>query len=181
MKPWKKLSQKILLTHSRLSVYEDEVELPSGHKTQYIHFGKKKDANSIIAINSEGKILVQKELSYPINEWLYQFPGGVDEEGETNEASAHRELKEEGGYTGKLEKIGRFLVDHRRKEDYIYVYVATDLNETPTNWDVEEEFVSYWITPREIELMIERGEIVNNAMLCAWAIFRTSSVYPDKK
>ena len=181
MKPWKKLSQNILLTHSRLSVYEDEVELPSGHKTHYIHFGKKQDATSIIAINDEGKILVQKELSYPINEWLYQFPGGVDEEGESNEDSALRELGEEGGYTGKLEKIGKFLVDHRRREDFIYVYVATDLKETSTHWDLEEAFESYWFTPDEIELMICSGEIVNNTLLCAWALFRSSNIYPDKK
>lgn len=181
MKPWKKLSQKILLTHSRLSVYEDEVELPSGHRTHYIHFGKKKDATSIIPINDEGKILVQKELSYPINKWLYQFPGGVDEEGETSEASALRELEEEGGYTGKLEKIGKFLIDNRRREDIIHVYVATDLKPAPTNWDIEESFESYWFTPHEIESMIAGGEIVNPSMLCAWALFRSSSVYPDKK
>lgn len=181
MKPWKKLSQKVLLTHSRLNVYEDEVELPSGHKTHYIHFGKKIDATSIIPINDEGKILVQKELSYPINEWLYQFPGGHEEEGETNETGALRELEEEGGYTGKLEKIGKFLIDHRRREDFIYVYIATDLKSVPTNWDIEEAFENYWFTPKEIESMIARGEIVNNSMLCAWALFRSSSVYPDKE
>lgn len=58
---WKKLSSKDLFTHPRLSLIEDEVLLPNGLKTTYLKF--KDDGHcgvTIIARNSEGKILLQK-------------------------------------------------------------------------------------------------------------------------
>ena len=79
---WKKLSTKDLLKHKRIHVVEDQVELPSGIKTDYIRLIVNGRAPCVIAVNNEGKILIQREYSYPVNEWLYQFPAGMVPEGE---------------------------------------------------------------------------------------------------
>ncbi len=181
MKKWKLINRTTLLEHPRLNVYEDDVELPNGNQTKYIHFGKKAEATSIIPIGPDRRILVQKEMSYPINEWLYQFPGGAVEPNETIHAGALRELEEEAGHIGKLQEIGKFYVNNRRSQDAIYVFVATELVETATNWDAEEDLVSYWFTISEINEMIATGEITNPSMLCAWALFCASDVFPDQK
>ena len=62
------------------------------------------NATAIIAIDEKGCILVQKEYSYPPNEWLYQFPGGAIEPNETPEQGALRELIEEASLTGSLKQ-----------------------------------------------------------------------------
>ena len=60
--------------------------MPNGHKISYL---KDKDnggcAVTIIA-KRDGKILIQREYSYPPNQKLFQFPGGAvpaDEEPES--------------------------------------------------------------------------------------------------
>ena len=181
MKKWKMLKRTTLLEHSRMNVYEDDVELPNGHQTKYIHFGKNHEVTCIIPIREDGKILVQKELSYPLNIWLYQFPGGGVDNNEEPQAGALRELQEESGYTGKLHSIGKHYVDNRRREDFMHVYVATNLVEVGTNWDEEEDLKSYWFSIEEIEKMIAGGELLNPTLLSAWALFRVSDVFPDQK
>ena len=174
MKQWKTLSTKTLLTHKRLNVYEDEVELPNGHRTDYIHFGKAKDASCVIAINSDQKVLVQKEYSYPPNQWLYQFPGGALEAHETPEQGALRELAEEAGQTGSLQSIGWYYLDNRRRPDKHHNFICTGLTAVTAQPDTEEEFETYWLSVAEIDTLITSGQINNSSMLAAWALFKAS-------
>ena len=174
MKQWKTISTKTLLTHKRLSVYEDEVELPNGHRTDYIHFGKAKDSSCVIAINSDHKVLVQKEYSYPPNQWLYQFPGGAQEAGETPEAGALRELAEEAGQTGTMRALGWYYVDNRRRQDKLHNFVCTNLTALTAKKDIEEEFETYWLSVAEIDGLISDGQVINYSMLAAWALFKAS-------
>lgn len=173
---WKKLSEKLLLSHPRISVYEDEVELPSGHKTHYLRFAKTPDAACILAINKDGKILLQREYSYPPNEWLYQVPGGAIEPDETPEEGATRELAEESSLKGDLKLLGWYYMDNRRKNSKFYVYLATNIAEdTSKNQDIEEELEDCWFTEQEIEEMIRNGEITTYSALAAWAFYKTTA------
>ena len=174
-KKWKKLARKKLLEHPRLSVYEDHVELPSGHQTTYVHFGKSHDAATVIAIDDKDRFLVQKEYSYPTDTWLYQFPGGMIEPGETPEQGAIRELAEEAQVTGDLRPLGWYFIEHRRRPSRFYIFEAQNLSETVSESDIEEEFETYWLTANEIESMIRNGEIVNAAFLSAWAIYKSQA------
>lgn len=174
MTKWKKLSETKLLEHPRLTVFEDDVELPNGHKTKYLRFAEAPDAACILAINDEGKILVQKEYSYPVDEWLYQMPGGAIDKGETPEQGAARELAEEAGLAGTLTPIGWFYIDNRRKDTKFYVYVAHDLTSCETNHDLEEAFEDHWFSEAEIDQMIRDGEINTYSFLAAWALYKTT-------
>jgi ADP-ribose pyrophosphatase len=167
---WKKLSTKKLLDHPRIKVFEDIVELPNGHRTDYVHV-KGPDAAVIIAVNDQGKILVQKEYSYPMDEYLLQFPGGAIEKDETPLECATRELAEEGQLKGNLKQIGWFYPDNRRTDRKMYIFVAKDLGEVTAKNDLEEEFEDFWFTPEEISMLIRKGEITNYSALAAWAFF----------
>jgi ADP-ribose pyrophosphatase YjhB (NUDIX family) len=172
---WKKLSQKLLLEHPRITVYEDEVELPSGHKTHYVRFAKNKDAACILAVNTEGKILLQREYSYPPNEWLYQVPGGAIEDGESPQDGAARELAEESSLKGDLKLLGWYYLDNRRKDSKFFVFLATNISEdTSKTQDIEEELEDYWFTEQEIDEMIRNGELVTYSGLAAWAFYKTT-------
>lgn len=171
MLSWKKLAGRRLLIHPRISVHEDTVELPNGQTIEYIHFGETLDCVTIIPIRSDGKILVAEEYSYPPNEWLYQFPGGGVNPGEALPDAALRELTEETDLTGKLNGIGWFYQDNRRKKSRHYVYIATDLKEKKGNNDVEEDIRTQWFTEEEINDLIRVGRIVNYSILAAWSLF----------
>lgn len=171
MKKWRKLSSKQVFSHPKLSLWEDEVELPSGLKTSYIHLGEPRHSVTIIAINGSGKILVQQEYSYPPNEWLYQFPGGGIESGESPIDGARRELEEEAGCTGDLEQIGWYYRDNRRSAGKMFVYIATNLRSATAPQDDVEEFVSHWMTKDEISKLVADEQFTNYSAMAAWGFF----------
>lgn len=170
---WKKLGSTKLFEHPRISVYEDDVELPNGSQTKYVHFGEMADASMIIAKNTKGKILIQKEYSYPPDETLFQLPGGAVENGEDPEEGAKRELAEEAGLAGKLSLLGWFYLHNRRTKQKMYVYLAQDLSEAQAEKDPEEMFEDYWFTEAEIDVLIKTNEIRNYTLLAGWTLYKT--------
>lgn len=172
---WKKLSTKKILDHPRIKVYEDTVALPNGHLTDYVYW-RGNDAATVIAINSEGKILLQKEYSYPMNERLFQFPGGAIENGETPMEGAVRELAEEAQLAGSLSPIGWLYINNRRSAQKLHVFTATNLRTVASEKDPEEEFEDFWFTSEEIANLIGKNEIHNYSALSAWALFQNSDL-----
>ena len=171
MKKWKTISSTKILEHKRLTVYEDIVELPNGQRTDYIHFGKDADAVTMIAMNNEGKVLLQKEYSYPPDEWLFQFPGGHLLKDEQPEVGAAREMAEEADLGGDFKLLNRLLLDNRKRADYLYVYSCNNLKPVKGKKDDEEEFEEHWFTPEEIDHLISNGKILTATSLAAWTFY----------
>jgi len=171
---WKTVSSKEVFKHPRLTLVEDEVILPNGIKTKYL---KHKDsggcAATVIAKKEDGKILLQKEYSYPPNKKLFQFPGGNVSDGEKAEDGANRELMEEADLKAdKLELLGSYLVNNRRSAAKMFVYLATDLGEESLEGDQEEDIESFWFSENEIVEMIKNDEIENCHVLSAWSLYK---------
>lgn len=170
---WQKLSSKEVFSHPRLSIIEDEVLLPSGKKISYLKFKETGNAATIICRNKAGKILLQKEYSYPPNQDLYQFPGGAVPLDEKIEIGADRELGEEAKLHGKsLKMLGSYLINNRRSNARMYVFLATDLEERALSEDEEEVIQSFWFDEKRIEQMIIDGEIINAHVLSSWSLYR---------
>ncbi|MBP7133800.1 NUDIX domain-containing protein, partial [Patescibacteria group bacterium] len=89
---WQTISSKEVFSHPRLSLIEDEVVLANGKKTHYLTYKEAGNGATIICRDPEGRILVQKEYSYPPNETIFQFPGGLVPRTEDAAIGANREL-----------------------------------------------------------------------------------------
>lgn len=170
---WKILSSKEVFSHPRLTLIEDEVVLPNGHKTSYLTFRNDGDCATIICRNDQGKILLQREYAHPIGQGLYQFPGGFVPRAEEITLGANRELMEEAKLSAKsLVVLGEYLMNNRRSSARMVVFLATDLEERGLAGDPEEVIESFWCTEEEIEAMIVRGEIINPHVLSPWTLYR---------
>ncbi len=170
---WKTIASKMVFEHKRITLLEDEVELPNGHRTDYLYIKDRGDAASVIAIREDGKILMQKEFNYPSGQTLLQFPGGAVPYGEDIVEGAQRELMEEGGVRGgTIELIGKYLPNNRKSKSYMYVFVAKDLQEERRERDAEEFLEDFWFAPDEIDGRIARGGIENGTVLACWGVFR---------
>lgn len=171
---WKKLDSKIIFQHPRLTLIEDHVELPNGHRTTYLKFAGSLGGVTVIC-EKDGRILLQKEYSYPPNEVLFQFPGGAIEDGEDAFVAASRELLEEAGLrAATMKPIGRFLANNRRSDVYMNVFIARDCDDVgKSGGDIEEDITSHWMLPEEIEACIADGTIINGPLLAAWSLYRS--------
>jgi 8-oxo-dGTP pyrophosphatase MutT (NUDIX family) len=170
---WKKLGSQTLFEHPRLTVVEDEVELPNGKRTKYMLYEGLESYVTVIA-EQDDKVLLVNEYSYPHDEWLWQFPEGGIEEGEEVTFSAGRELEEEAGVSAKqITQIGMNYDHHRRTKRKNYILRATGLTEVSGGGgDAEEAGIkSEWFTISQINQMIKNGQIVQKNTLAAWPIF----------
>jgi len=168
---WKKLHTETLLAHPRLTVAEDEVELPNGHQTKYIYFKDMHDAVMTI-VRKGDSILIQQEYSYPPNIVMYQPPGGALEQNETPEEGALRELKEESGYTGTPHYLGYYYIQNRRSNAKMHVVLVDDVKECEKEGgDTEEFIISKWVPFSTLRTMIREGKIINAHLLASLALY----------
>lgn len=170
---WKKISTKVVFDNPRLKILEDRVLLPNKQEIQYLKFAPSAEAVTIIAINRDGKILLQKEYSYPPDKELYQFPGGSVLNKESLKTGANRELMEESGLkAGKLKFLGYYFINNRRSNQKMYVYLAKDLIVKKINGDVEEDIKNYWFSEEQIDVLIRNNKIENYSLLSAWILYK---------
>lgn len=172
MRKWKTIESKLVFSHPRHKVFIDKVKLPSGDSTDYLHFGSIGDSAMIIAVNDQGKILLQKEYSYPPDDFLYQFPGGLIEKNENPKEGAKRELAEEAKITGKLKQIGWMYLQNRRTNSKMYFFIATELRKLDLDSDLEESFEDFWLSENEITKMIKTNDICNYTALAGWSFYK---------
>ena len=173
---WEQLSSKVIFKHPRLTLTEDNVLLPSGKRIKYLKYQSNGGgAATVICKRPDGKILFQREYSYPPNQQLLQFPGGAIKSGEDPKVAANRELSEEMGYSGKdLKLIGSYLVNNRRSDLKFFIFLTTSFTKTQTKRDdTEEGMEELWFSEDEVEKMISSGQIINCHTLAAWAVYKS--------
>jgi ADP-ribose pyrophosphatase len=176
---WKQLSTKQIFTHPRMTLVEDEVQVPNGAVISYLTVVHRSDSTTIICLDGH-KVLVQQEYSYPMREVLYQFPGGKIEGNDSPELTARRELQEESGYSAKtFTRLGWYYPDNRRSSAKMHVFLAEDVVACEKRGgDIEEDITSTWISIKKLNQMISDGAIVNFSILAGWSLFQHRKVWP---
>jgi 8-oxo-dGTP pyrophosphatase MutT (NUDIX family) len=170
---WKKLDSKTIFKHPRLTLAEDDVRLSDGAEVKYLRFLGLRDYVTVIA-KQDDKLILLREYSYPLDEWLWQFPEGLFNEGDDAEAAARRELTEETGLIAeKMEVIGMNYGHHRRTDQKNHILVASGLKEggklTADAEDIGTE--THRFSLDEIKQMVRDGEIRQKNTLAALALY----------
>ncbi len=173
MKPWKKVSSRVVLDHPRLTAVEDMVEIHTGKVVPYLRFDNNSDDGVTIMCIRGDEILLQKEYSYPVDEVLYQFPGGKVEKGEDVITTTKRELLEESGYIAdSVREIGWYYMNNRRTNAKMFVVVCEDVTlGHKIDGDEEESIESMWVSFEKLRRLVRDGEIVNYSVLAALGLW----------
>ena len=109
--------------------YEDEKK--QIRKWEGLH--RKNNAEAVIIIAkmepSERHIII-RQFRPPTNSYILEFPAGLVDRGETHEQTAIRELSEETGYVGEVEKISPMLYSSPGilSEEVSFVHMQVDEN-----------------------------------------------------
>ena len=118
-------------------ISEDEVELPSGNRKQWVrlHFG----TSAAILPLVKKEIVLTREYRHGLGRIAFSLPGGTAKDGESPEACARRELLEETGFEAK-----RFLEMYAGNnltaylEGTLHIFFAKDCRATDRRPDPDE-------------------------------------------
>lgn len=120
---------------------------------------KTADAVVLIMHNKENdKILLNKEYRMAVGDWVYNFPAGLIDPGETPEIAAARELREETGL--HLDSINDFIGESYSavgfsNEKNVCV-VGTASGEICASDSSLEEIEAGWFTKSEIRELLKK-------------------------
>ncbi len=142
-----------------LGLRVDTVRLHDG-KTSTREIIEHHGAVVVVPIDAEDRVLLVRQYRKAVEQALLELPAGGLNAGEEPAAAAIRELREEVGVSARsLQPLGGFYSAPGFCQEYLWLYLATDLHESPLDPD-EDEFVVVEPTPfTEAIAMIERGEL----------------------
>ncbi len=129
----------------------------------------------IIPRTHAGKYILVRQYRFPLEKYLWEFPAGGREPGETFPHAAARELMEEIGMRpGRLKKLLEFYPTPGVSGEKMHVFLARDLKPAVAEKDEDEDFELGTFSHSEIGRMIRRGEITDGKTLIGFFYLKKS-------
>jgi len=161
MQPWKTVSRKTILNHSRYLVVESHaVQLPDGRVIPDWPWVITPDFVNVVAVTEDDQFLLFRQTKYGIEGTSLAPVGGYIEPGEDPLAAAQRELLEETGYQASdWISLGEYQVGGNRGIARAHLFLALGAQEKvePNSDDLEEQQLLSLDRPR-VEEALAAGE-----------------------
>lgn len=114
----------------------------------------------IVPVFADKTVALVRQYRHAAGKYLLELPAGSLEKGENAETGARRELEEEIGVrAGKIEKLTEFYVSPGFLSEKMFVFLATDLEETAQNLEADELLTIERIAFPQLFEMIKNGAI----------------------
>ncbi|HXH83437.1 MAG TPA: NUDIX hydrolase [Candidatus Tectomicrobia bacterium] len=159
---WRAVGSAVRYARGRLALREDTWRLPDGRERVYpvLAVGVTVGVLPFVAAD---RVLLVRQYRHLQRALSWELPGGGARPGETPEAAAHRELREEGGYrAGSLAPLTRFHPSNAYLDEIAYCFVARDLRHDPLPAD-DDEFLERAVLPlADAVRMALEGEITES-------------------
>jgi ADP-ribose diphosphatase len=161
LRPWKVAARTLLLSAEPwLSVYQERVELPTGHCIDDFYRVVLPDFAIVVPITPEGEVVMVRGYKHGLGRVTLSPPAGLVEPGEDPLATAQRELLEETGYAAPDWRfLGKFVVDGNRQCGTMHAYLAKGANavQPPTFSESEALRVELLSRPALKEVLASGG------------------------
>jgi ADP-ribose pyrophosphatase len=161
------ISSETIAGGGMLTVKRDQVRLPNGHKSQreyVLHPG----AVVVVPLLSNGKVIMEKQFRYPLQQAFIEFPAGKIDPGEDILITGQRELLEETGYRAvQWVKLGHQHPCIGYSNEVIHIYLASQLSAGQHQRDVDEALEVFELDFDECLAMVKRGEITDGKTIVA--------------
>ncbi len=173
MEEIKRIGRNLVHKGAVIDYYQDDMLMPDGKVVKWDFIGHK-GAAAVVGVTPEGKILMVKQFRNAIDRISLEIPAGArDSVDEPTEICAARELEEETGFrAGKLEWLLTLRTAIAYCNEFIDVYVATDLVPTKQHLDPDEYLDVYQFTMEELCEMIYSGEMQDTKTISALLAYK---------
>ena len=137
---WRFLHSAERLRLGKLTLREDVWRLPTGAEKTYPILQVGLTVGVVPFVDAEHVLLV-RQFRHLARADSWELPGGGGLPGESPEAAAQRELREEGGYrAGRLTFLTRFLPSAAYLDEDAHCFIGEDLVADPLASDDDEFF-----------------------------------------
>ncbi len=166
------LKSEVLFRGRAFAIRRDVLLTPDGRETRFEiveHHG----SVILLPLDEAGNLLFVRQYRHAAGETLLELPAGSLDEGESPEACAARELREETGYAaGKLEKVGEFFLAPGYSTEKMSVFIARELYVAPLQADADEFLDLVRLPVEEALRAAENGKIPDAKSLAALYLAR---------
>ena len=161
MQPWKTLSRRTILNHSKFLVVESHaVELPNGRVISEWPWVITPDYVNVLAVTQDDEFLCLRQTKYGVKGTSLSVVGGYIDPGEAPLKAAKRELLEETGHeAAEWIDLGSYRVGASRGIAMAHFYLARDAHQVaaPIADDLEEQHLLH-LSRAEVEAALSQGE-----------------------
>lgn len=128
---------------------------------------------NVVAVTPEDEVVLVWQYRFGTDAFSLEIPGGVVDEGETPEAAAIRELREETGY--EAERVEPLLVVEANpalQSNRCFTYVARGARPTSaTSFDEHEELEQVLVPASRIADLLDGGQVTHSIVYGALEAF----------
>lgn len=155
------VSSEVVYRGHFLEVRKDQVALPDGSRAgrEYIvHPG----AVVILPILDDGRLVLERQYRYPLQQVLLEFPAGKLDPGESGQAAAIRELAEETGYRAR--EWARAGILHNAaaySDEFIEIWFARGLMQGERHLDHGELIDLCLMSEEELDALAAAGALTD--------------------
>ncbi len=116
---WKRLSRSTLVDTRFLKVYNDRVQMPTGHVIDDYSVVSMPSGVIVVATDRQGRLITHFEYKYAIDKTILNLPSGSIEGDEPVLEVAARELLEETGYASDDLTLIQTVYEYPSKADHV--------------------------------------------------------------
>lgn len=154
-----KESSELMFKGRVMEVYRDHIIEPSGVRAMR-EWVKHPGSVVVLPVFPDGRILLIRQYRYAAKQEMWELVAGHKEPDEDFETGAHRELKEETGYTAKkMKELLEFYPSPGFLSEKMVVFLAEGLTKGEARQEEDEKIDQKIVTLAQAEDWIRTGKI----------------------
>lgn len=171
VEPWQLIETRDGFHNRWLHVTLDMVRLPNAAHYEYTTIRRDKPGVAVAVIDGQGRLLLEREYRLPVDEVVYQLPGGLADVDEDLAVGMRRELREETGIlAGPLRHLGCFWNNPASSNGQCHLFLCREFQTgLPPDHDAAEFLSWEWRELSWVKTAVADGRIRDRVVLCALA------------
>ncbi|NLJ97005.1 MAG: NUDIX hydrolase [Clostridiales bacterium] len=173
MEKHKRIKRELSFKGNIVDFYSDTIEIDNNKQVIFDYINHK-GASAMVAVDSEGKILMVRQYRNAIDNFTLEIPAGSKDPGEDNLTCAIRECEEETGY--KPQDVKHLVDVHTTvafSNELIRVYYSTNLVASKQQLDEDEYIDIERHSLDDLVSMIFAGNITDAKTIAALLAYKT--------